>query len=70
MKFYNFFLFFAMSSLLTSGCTKWTAGEHKPEDLKESSFMWGVPKSRPVVWGFTGIDRSCTEKDPCPSQNK
>ncbi len=53
---------------LLSSCTNWVAGHNDKTELKHSSEMWGVPKTRPVVFGFTGIDRDCTEKDPCPSE--
>lgn len=68
MKSFRLFLAVALLAVVTNGCTKWVAGTHNPEKLKENSPTWGVPQARPVVWGFTGIDRGCTEKDPCPSQ--
>lgn len=53
-----------------TGCTKWTAGKKDDSEMKNASAIWGIPKVRPVVFGFTGIDRECTEKDPCPSEAK
>ncbi len=50
-------------------CTKLVVGKKDDAQLKKHSNHWGLPKMRPVVWGFTGIERDCAEAD-CPQTQK
>lgn len=47
-----------------TGCEKMVIGKLDETKLKETKASWGVPQSRPVVWGFTGIPRDCKD---CPA---